>query len=341
MITSAPFALMRFIMPSNGRLAEVVGVRLHGRAVDTDYTVGGFRAILIVAGIVVPACFAQYSIGNVVLARAVRFHDGRHHVLRNVPVVGQELFGIFGEAVAAVAEGGIVVVGADTGVETDAFDDGTAVETFDFGIGVEFVEVADAEGKVGVGKEFHGFSFLHAHKEGVDVFLDGSFLQEGGKGLGGCLQHCYIGDGFDGCIFGLEFGQVDDFGITYNDTAGVKVVVKGLTLAKEFGGEKEVEFFDTFLRVLQVEVAGVAYGDGALDNHHGIGIDFEYKVDYFFHMAGVEVVLHRVVVSGSGNDYKVGFGVGCSAIEGSHEVQRLFGQIFFDVIVPESGKSYC
>ena len=51
-------------------------------------------------------------------------------------------------------------------------------------IGVKFVEVADTQGQVGVGKELHRFGFGQTHEEGVDVFLYRPFLQECGKGAG-------------------------------------------------------------------------------------------------------------------------------------------------------------
>ncbi|CDA46127.1 unknown [Prevotella sp. CAG:5226] len=50
-------------------------------------------------------------------------------------------------------------------------------------------------------------------------------------------------------------------------------------------------------------------------------------------MAGVEVVLYRVVVGGGGYHHKVGVGIGCTAVEGGSEVERLFSQILFDVVV--------
>ena len=50
-------------------------------------------------------------------------------------------------------------------------------------------------------------------------------------------------------------------------------------------------------------------------------------------MAGVEVVLYRVVVGGGGYHHKVGVGIGCTAVEGGGEVERLFSQILFNVVV--------
>ena len=72
-------------------------------------------------------------IGDEVLAGAVALDDGTHHVLRHVLIVGEELLGVLGQAVAAVTEGGVVVVRADARVETHALDDRAGVETAGLG----------------------------------------------------------------------------------------------------------------------------------------------------------------------------------------------------------------
>ena len=41
---------------------------------------------------------------------------------------------------------------ADARVQTHSLNDGLGVEAFDFGVGVKLVEVAHAEGEVGVGE---------------------------------------------------------------------------------------------------------------------------------------------------------------------------------------------
>lgn len=79
----------------DGGLAEVVGVRLHGKAIHANHTATLLGAKLVVAVIVVPASFAEHCVGDVVFAGAVRFHDGRHHVLWHVLVVGEQLLGVF------------------------------------------------------------------------------------------------------------------------------------------------------------------------------------------------------------------------------------------------------
>ena len=105
-------------------------------------------AVDIVLGVGVVAGHFEDLVGDEVFAGAVALDNGRHHVLRDILIVGQELLGVLGEAIAAVAEAGVVVVGADAGVQSDAVDDGLGVEALHLGVGVELVEVADAQGEV-------------------------------------------------------------------------------------------------------------------------------------------------------------------------------------------------
>ena len=328
----------------DGGLAEVVGVGLHRQAIDADD--GGLSpalaAILVVGAIGVPAGLGQHGVGDVVLARAVGLDDGGHHVLGHVLVVGEQLLRIFREAVAAIAEGGVVVVGADAGVEADALDDGAAVEALDLGVGVELVEVADAEGEVGVGEEFHGLGLLHAHAQDGDALglfaradtvgdweravegegiaiADSALYEQGGEGAGSLAEAIDVGDGGDGLVFIGEVGVVHLLRVADDDAARVEVVVEGLALAEELGGEEEVELLHALARVAEVEAAGVAHGDGRFDDHHGVGVDGQHEVDDFLDVGGVEVVLHGVVVGGGGDHDEVGVGIGRFAVESSNE----------------------
>lgn len=61
--------------------------------------------------------------GDKVFAGAVCFNNSVNEVLRHVFVVGQQLLGVFGEAVAAKAKTGVVVVLPNSGVKAHAFDD--------------------------------------------------------------------------------------------------------------------------------------------------------------------------------------------------------------------------
>ena len=149
----------------DGGLAEVVGARLHREAVDADHDLLLLRGrVGVDAGVAVVAGAVEDAVRDEVLAGAVGVHDGLDEVLRDVVEVRQELLGVLRQAVAAVAEGGVVVVVADAGVEADALDDGLGVKAFHFGVGLEFVEVRYAEGQVGVGEEFYCLCFRAPHK---------------------------------------------------------------------------------------------------------------------------------------------------------------------------------
>ena len=87
----------------DGARAEVVRVGLHRQAVDAHA-----RLWLSLADAV--PHHLQHFVGDEVLAGVVALHDGLDQVLGHVPVVGQQLLGVLGQAVAAVAEGGVVVV---------------------------------------------------------------------------------------------------------------------------------------------------------------------------------------------------------------------------------------
>ena len=158
------------------RLAEVVGVRLHGESVHADHTGVHFCAVLVVFAIAVPSSLAQHSVGDVVLACAVALYDCLDEVLWYVGVVGKQLLRVLRQTVAAVAERWVVIVGADAWVETYAVDDCLCVETLHLGVCVELVEVAHAQCQIGIGEEFHRLCLLHAHEERVDVLLQRALL---------------------------------------------------------------------------------------------------------------------------------------------------------------------
>ena len=124
-------------------LTEVVGVSFHCQAVHTNCTLVFWRVTVGVGRrVVVPSGHSEHLVGDEVLACAVAFDDGAHHVLGYVGVVGQELLGVLWQAVSSVAERRIVVVVAYARVESYAFDDCLRVEALYLGVCVELVEVA-------------------------------------------------------------------------------------------------------------------------------------------------------------------------------------------------------
>ncbi len=304
----------------DGALAEVVRSGLHGEAVHAHGDFSLLDGIVSRRGGVVAGAL-QHPVGNVVFACAVAVHDGLDEVLGNVVEVGEQLLSVFGEAVAAVAEAGVVVVRAYARVEAHALDDGLRVEAFHLGVGVELVEVAHAQGQVCVGEELDRFGLGAAHEEYGHVLLDGAFFDDGAEGVGG---------------LGQRFSVVAD-----DDSAGVQIVVQRLALAEELRGEDDAGHdhpeaaVGLALAVAEflAHVGGVADGHGGLDDHGGVGVDFQHQLDDFLYVARVEEVLLGVVIGGGRYDHELGISVGCTPVEGSGESQRLFRQVFLDVFV--------
>ena len=175
-------------------LAEVVGVRLHGETIHADDAPPlVFRTEVTVVEVVVVSGPVQHLVRDEVLSCPVAFDYGLDEVLRDIGVVGQELLGVFREAVAAVAEARIVVVTPDAGIETHSIDDITGVQPLDFSIGIEFIEVADPQREVGVCEQLDSLGLSHSHVQCRYVLLECPFLKHSGEGLCGIQQTGLVG----------------------------------------------------------------------------------------------------------------------------------------------------
>ena len=216
----------------DGRSAEVVAVALHRKAIDSN----GLRLAF------------QDGVGNELLAHCIALYHGFNHSLRDILVVRKKLLSVFREAVAAVAEGRVVVVAADARVHAYALNDLLRIQTFDLSICIELVEIAHADGEVGVGEKFDGLGLGRVGNQGLHIFVLGTLGEQVGEHLSFLLL----------VIVGA-----------HDDAAGVQVVVEGLALAEELRGEDDV--VDA---VLRTDAVGVAHGDGALDDHQDFGIHF-------------------------------------------------------------------
>ena len=160
-------------------LAEVVGVRLHGQAIHSYYAFPLLLCVVVAAVVVVIVVgFLQHLVGYEVFACAVALHYGSNQLFRHVVVVGEELLRVLRQAVAAIAEGGVVVVVAYSRVKAYAFYYVLSVKPFQFGVGVQFVEVGYAKSEVSVGEQFYRFRFGGTHIKSRDILGDGTFLQQ-------------------------------------------------------------------------------------------------------------------------------------------------------------------
>ena len=270
--------------------------------------VGVVFAVAVVAG------FLQHPVGDEILAGTVGVHDGLNQVLRHVLVVGQQLLGVLGQAVAAVAEGRIVVVGADAGIQTYAVNDLPGVQPFDFRVSVQLVEEADPQGQIGVGEQLDRFRFREAHEQRVDVFLLRAFLKQRGEGVGRLQQP------------GVVHVRAHD------DAAGVQVVVQRLALPQKFRAEKKVPAAQLFPDGL-----GIADGNGGFDDHDRVRVDAHDQLDNAFHSGGVEIVFAAVIVGGHGDDHEIRLPVGRCAVQRGGQLKRTVRQKIFDFIILNGG----
>ncbi len=88
-----------------------------------------------------------------------------------------------------------------------------------------------------------------------------------------------------------------------------------------------------FLSILNVERAGVAHGDGALDDHHSVGVHLQHGIDDGLDSRSIEEILLTVIVGGSGDDDELGITVAGFLVEGSLNAEGLVGKVILDIIV--------
>ena len=99
----------------NSTLTEIVGIALHREAINTDDTFLLTVSVPLAAAIII-ACLTKYFISNEVLTGAVALYNGSHHILRHISIVGQQLLGVFWQAVATIAKAWVIIMGTDTRV---------------------------------------------------------------------------------------------------------------------------------------------------------------------------------------------------------------------------------
>ncbi len=220
------------------------------------------------------------TLAKEILSGPVALHDCLNEVFRHILIIGQKLFSVFRQAIAAIAEGRVVVVGTDTRVQADSFDDLLRVQTFHLRIGVQLVEIADPEGKICIGKELDRLRFGKSHDEGVDIFFNGPLLQQTGKCIG-CLHQSGV----------LHVGTDDDAG-------RIQIIVQSFRLPEKLRAENNV-----VAMVFFPDRGGKSDRNGGFDDHDGVGIILNDQLDDCFHSGSIEKILFAVVIGRCGDNY--------------------------------------
>ena len=286
----------------DGTRSEVVRIGFHRQAVDAHDR-------LLLTGIHAVPDHLQHLVSDEVLAGAVGLYNGLDEILRHIGVICQQLLGVLGQAVAAVAEAGVVVVAADARLQAHAVDYVAGVEAADLAVGVELVEVGHAKRQVGVGEEFDGLRLGGSQDElrdahgAVDVHaleLDwiGALSEQAGEALS-------RRDGL-----GVLLGRA------HHDATGVQVVVERLALAQELRAEEDLAVAQPLAKA-----RGVADGDRGLDDDPGIRVHRAHGGDGGLDGARVEEVPIAVVVGGRRDYGVVGTRVGLGYVHGGVQVE--------------------
>ena len=258
----------------------------------------------------------QDAVGNEFLPGTVALHDRLDQILGNIAVIGQQLLGVLGQTVAAVAEGWVVVVITDTWIEADPLNDGSSVQSLDLRIGIQLIEVGNAQGQVGIHEQLGSLCLRVTHEQRLYRLFDRPALEQSGKGAG--------------CFFCLIIAA-------YNNTAGIEIVVQGLRFTKKFRTEQDV-VHACFL----TDRGCIADRNGGFDNHSRLWISpgrclFNQGKD-IFHSRAVEKVLSRIIIGRSGDDNKIRIGISCLSVGGRRQMQIAFAffrleQIFLDILI--------
>ena len=284
----------------DGGSAEVVRIGLHGEAVDAD----GVRF------------FGNDAVGDEVLADRVGLDDRFDHRLGHIAVIGEQLLGVFGEAVSAVAKRRIVVMAADTGIHAHTVDDLLRVESLGLRVSVELVEVADAHREVSVGEQLDRFRFGGVGDQcGDDLrFLAGTLF------LSARAFEKELGE-HPGLLV-LVLVRTDD------DAAGMQVVIESLGFAQELRAEDDVLTVEFF-----TYACGVAHRNRGLDDHDGVRVIFHDQLDHSFDCRCVKVLGVAIVVRRGRYHNKVRIRVCSLCIQSCGQVQFFFCEILLDIVI--------
>ncbi len=287
-----------------------------------------FRLVVNLIGIVVVAGFFKDTVGDEILAGTVGVDDGLNQIFRHIPVVGQQLLRILWQAIAAIAEGRIVVMGSDSRIEADAVDDGAGVEILRFGIGIKLIEVGNAQGEIGVGKQLDGLGFRKTHEENRDVFLPCTLIEHIRKGF------C--------CLFFFRVGKI----CSDDDAGRIQVVIERLRFTQKFRRKQNV-----IAMVLPAYAFGITDRDRALDDDPGkmraVLICGKGQFNDFLDSACIKEVSRRIIVGRCSNDDIIRLlqilpgGVGgclCLIVEHRFEIEflsafKVGGEVLFDPFI--------
>ena len=113
-----------------------------------------------------------------------------------------------------------------------------------------------------------------------------------------------------------------------NDAARIEVIVKSLRFTQEFRTENDILAVELFSYTCRI-----AHRNRGLDNHNGVWVIFHDQLDYSFNRRRIKVLGLAVIVSRSRNHNKIRIAICCLCIQRCGQIQVLFCQVFFNIII--------
>ena len=115
---------------------------------------------------------------------------------------------------------------------------------------------------------------------------------------------------------------------TDDDAAGIQVIVQRLWLTQEFRAEDDILAARLFPDAL-----GISHRNGGLDDHNRIRVILHDQLDHSLDCGCVKKVLLAVVICRSRNNNKVRIAVGEFGVQRCGQIQLLFSQILFNILI--------
>ena len=198
----------------------------------------------------------------------------------------------------------------DTRIKADAIDNLLGVQTLALCISVQFIKVSHAQSQICIGEQLNCLRLGEAHEQGIDVFLDGTLLQQTSKLVSSLDQTLIVQVSAD------------------DNTRRVKIVIKSLGLTQEFRAEDDVLAVE-----LLTHGSGVAHRDRRLDDHDGVRVIFHDQFDHSFDRRSVKVLGVAIVV-GRGSDHnKISIGVCSLSIQRCCQIQFFLCEILLNIVI--------
>ena len=161
----------------NRGLTEIIGIGLHGQSVYANHDFLFHRGIIIIIlAIIIISRHLQYTVCDEILPCPVRLHNGRHHILRNICIIRQQLFRILWQTISTITERWIIIMRTDPRVQTHSVDDLLRVQPFHLRISVQLIKIRNTKRQICIGKQLDRFRLCKSHDQRIDIFLNSAFL---------------------------------------------------------------------------------------------------------------------------------------------------------------------